>query len=136
MQIMSITSRYVSIHFYHRDVIFTSCIQANQAFATRLASVLQPGDLVWVHDYHLLLVPRMLRNAIHTGAVSGVGSENSGDMSVIIHRRGGHTNAPSYVALSVSSYTRLSPALKCSDVYPVGTTPIHSQKMLRKHRRS
>ncbi|KAG2363016.1 trehalose 6-phosphate phosphatase [Suillus spraguei] len=31
--------------------------QANQAFATRLASVLKPGDLVWVHDYHLLLVP-------------------------------------------------------------------------------
>ncbi|KAG2109522.1 hypothetical protein DEU56DRAFT_917449 [Suillus clintonianus] len=42
--------------------------KANQAFATRLASVLQPGDLVWVRDYHLLLVPRMLRNAMHSGA--------------------------------------------------------------------
>ncbi|KAG2147519.1 hypothetical protein DEU56DRAFT_929167 [Suillus clintonianus] len=42
--------------------------KANQAFATRLASVLQPGNLVWVHDYHLLLVPRMLRNAMHSGA--------------------------------------------------------------------
>ncbi|KAG1729291.1 glycosyltransferase family 20 protein [Suillus lakei] len=56
--------------------------QANQAFATRLASVLQPGDLVWVHDYHLLLVPRMLRNAMHSGAVSGVGGENGGDVVI------------------------------------------------------
>ncbi|KAH7928571.1 trehalose 6-phosphate phosphatase [Leucogyrophana mollusca] len=38
--------------------------QANQAFASRIASVLQPGDLVWVHDYHLLLVPRLLRAAV------------------------------------------------------------------------
>ncbi|KAG2156912.1 glycosyltransferase family 20 protein [Suillus bovinus] len=56
--------------------------QANQAFATRLASVLKPGDLVWVHDYHLLLVPRMLRNAMHSGAVSGVGGENGGDVII------------------------------------------------------
>ncbi|KAG0695477.1 glycosyltransferase family 20 protein [Suillus ampliporus] len=56
--------------------------QANQAFATRLASVLRPGDLVWVHDYHLLLVPRMLRNAMHAGAVSGVGGETGGDVTI------------------------------------------------------
>ncbi|KAG1748389.1 trehalose 6-phosphate phosphatase [Suillus paluster] len=56
--------------------------QANQAFTTRLASVLQPGDLVWVHDYHLLLVPRMLRNAMHAGAISGVGGESGGDVII------------------------------------------------------
>ncbi|KAG1722667.1 glycosyltransferase family 20-domain-containing protein [Suillus lakei] len=54
----------------------------SQAFATRLASVLQPGDLVWVHDYHLLLVPRMLRNSMHSGAVSGVGGESGGDVVI------------------------------------------------------
>lgn len=56
--------------------------QANQAFATRLTSVLKPGDLVWVHDYHLLLVPRMLRIAMHSGAISGVGGENGGDVTI------------------------------------------------------
>ncbi|KIK42410.1 glycosyltransferase family 20 protein [Suillus luteus UH-Slu-Lm8-n1] len=56
--------------------------QANQAFATRLTSVLKPGDLVWVHDYHLLLVPRMLRVAMHSGAISGVGGENGGDVTI------------------------------------------------------
>ena len=38
--------------------------KANQVFAERIASVLKPGDLVWVHDYHLLLVPKLLRNAV------------------------------------------------------------------------
>ncbi|KAG1763711.1 glycosyltransferase family 20 protein [Suillus occidentalis] len=56
--------------------------QANQAFATRLTSVLKPGDLVWVHDYHLLLVPRMLRIAMHSGAISGVGGESGGDVTI------------------------------------------------------
>lgn len=56
--------------------------QANQAFATRLTGVLKPGDLVWVHDYHLLLVPRMLRIAMHSGAISGVGGENGGDVTI------------------------------------------------------
>ena len=31
---------------------------ANAAFARRIAEVYQPGDIVWVHDYHLLLLPR------------------------------------------------------------------------------
>lgn len=39
-------------------------MQANQVFAERIASVLKPGDLVWVHDYHLLLVPKLLRSKV------------------------------------------------------------------------
>ncbi|THH14614.1 hypothetical protein EW146_g5739 [Bondarzewia mesenterica] len=35
--------------------------QANAAFTRRILDVYQPGDLVWVHDYHLLLVPKQLR---------------------------------------------------------------------------
>ncbi|KAH9164832.1 glycosyltransferase family 20 protein [Lactarius sanguifluus] len=35
--------------------------QANAAFARRILDVYRPGDLVWVHDYHLLLVPKLLR---------------------------------------------------------------------------
>ncbi|KAG6902178.1 hypothetical protein C0995_003274 [Termitomyces sp. Mi166 len=37
---------------------------ANAAFARKIAQVYQPGDLVWVHDYHILLVPRLVREAI------------------------------------------------------------------------
>ncbi|KAF9261690.1 trehalose-6-phosphate phosphatase [Marasmius fiardii PR-910] len=37
---------------------------ANAAFARRIAEVYRPGDLVWVHDYHLLLVPKLVREVI------------------------------------------------------------------------
>ncbi|WAR61527.1 hypothetical protein PtB15_12B215 [Puccinia triticina] len=38
--------------------------EVNYAFAERIASVYQPGDLIWIQDYHLLLVPRMLRKML------------------------------------------------------------------------
>ncbi|KAF7344346.1 Trehalose-6-phosphate phosphatase [Mycena sanguinolenta] len=38
--------------------------QANEAFASAITAVYRPGDLIWVHDYHLLLVPKLLRVAI------------------------------------------------------------------------
>ena len=34
----------------------------NVRFADAIARELQPGDLVWVHDYHLMLVPRLVRD--------------------------------------------------------------------------
>lgn len=36
----------------------------NLAFARRIAEIYRPGDLIWVHDYHLLLLPRLLRDQI------------------------------------------------------------------------
>jgi trehalose 6-phosphate synthase/phosphatase len=36
----------------------------NARFADAVASRHEPGDLVWVHDYQLMLVPRMLRERI------------------------------------------------------------------------
>jgi trehalose 6-phosphate synthase/phosphatase len=35
--------------------------QVNTAFARRIMDIYRPGDLIWVHDYHLLLVPKLLR---------------------------------------------------------------------------
>uniref|UniRef100_A0A0G4I9Q1 Uncharacterized protein n=1 Tax=Chromera velia CCMP2878 TaxID=1169474 RepID=A0A0G4I9Q1_9ALVE len=36
--------------------------KANELFADAIMEIYQDGDLVWVHDYHLMLVPRMLRD--------------------------------------------------------------------------
>ncbi len=33
----------------------------NQIFADSILEMLKPGDMVWVHDYHLMLVPKLLR---------------------------------------------------------------------------
>jgi trehalose 6-phosphate synthase len=37
---------------------------ANRLFAKAIAREVQDGDLVWVHDYHLMLLPQMLREEI------------------------------------------------------------------------
>lgn len=36
-------------------------IQVNQQFAEAVEGVYQEGDIIWVHDFHLLLLPHMLR---------------------------------------------------------------------------
>jgi len=40
---------------------WTAYRTVNARFADALAARLCPGDQVWVHDYHLMLLPRMLR---------------------------------------------------------------------------
>lgn len=40
---------------------FAAYAEVNQRFAVRVSEVAAPGALVWVHDYQLQLVPRMLR---------------------------------------------------------------------------
>lgn len=39
-------------------------VKLNEAFAQRIAKNWRRGDAIWVHDYHLLLVPAMLRKLL------------------------------------------------------------------------
>jgi trehalose 6-phosphate synthase/phosphatase len=39
-------------------------VQINLAFADRIAKNWKPGDSIWVEDYHLMLVPAMLRKML------------------------------------------------------------------------
>ncbi|CAG8471397.1 13987_t:CDS:10 [Racocetra persica] len=41
----------------------------NQAFADKIKEFYRPNDLVWIHDYHLLLIPRMLRDLLPDAAI-------------------------------------------------------------------
>jgi trehalose 6-phosphate synthase/phosphatase len=44
------------------DVAFFDAYrQAHELFVEKVAAVLRPTDLVWVHDYHLMLLPGMIR---------------------------------------------------------------------------
>lgn len=38
--------------------------RVNKAFADALIRVLRPDDMLWIHDYHLMLLPRLIREAI------------------------------------------------------------------------
>ncbi|KAI8973309.1 glycosyltransferase family 20-domain-containing protein [Mycotypha africana] len=41
-----------------------SYIKVNQIFANEVISNYKEGDIIWVHDYHLLLVPEMIRKVL------------------------------------------------------------------------
>jgi len=47
--------------FHYDDAAYDAYLQANRFFAQRLERVLEPGDLVWIHDYHLIPLGRLLR---------------------------------------------------------------------------
>jgi trehalose 6-phosphate synthase/phosphatase len=39
-------------------------VEANRAFCKAVVEHYHSGDLIWVHDYHLMLLPQMLRGAL------------------------------------------------------------------------
>src|SRR5438067_12995905 len=39
-------------------------VKVNEVFRDSILKVVKPGDTVWVHDYHLMLLPRLLREKI------------------------------------------------------------------------
>lgn len=43
---------------------YTQYRQVNEQFAHTLLKYLLPGDTVWIHDYHLLALPQLLRKAM------------------------------------------------------------------------
>jgi trehalose 6-phosphate synthase/phosphatase len=44
-------------------------VSVNEIFCKALIPVIRPGDLIWVHDYHLMLLPAMLRKKFPAAAI-------------------------------------------------------------------
>ncbi len=40
---------------------WTDYVKFNEAYAAKVRSLYKPGDIIWVHDYYLLLLPQILR---------------------------------------------------------------------------
>ena len=38
--------------------------RANTAFANVVAGIAKPNDIIWIHDYHLMLLPKLLRERL------------------------------------------------------------------------
>lgn len=56
-------------HYHPGEITFDESAWAaykdvNRLFARTMAKDVQDGDLIWVHDYHLMLLPEMLREEI------------------------------------------------------------------------
>lgn len=50
------------VHYDSRDL--NAYRRVNALFADAIVDAYQPGDRVWVHDYHLMLLPTMLRERL------------------------------------------------------------------------
>jgi len=48
----------------YEDHSWVYYVKVNQAFADKIVKNWKRGDVIWVHDYHLLLVPSMIRKKL------------------------------------------------------------------------
>jgi trehalose 6-phosphate synthase/phosphatase len=44
-------------------------VEANRIFSEAVVNRYRPNDLIWIHDYHLMLLPQMLRDRLPDAAV-------------------------------------------------------------------
>ncbi|MCB0636496.1 MAG: bifunctional alpha,alpha-trehalose-phosphate synthase (UDP-forming)/trehalose-phosphatase [Lewinella sp.] len=54
---------YFTQHTTYREAYWESYRAVNEKFAQAVLPILREDDLVWVHDYQLMLLPRLIRNA-------------------------------------------------------------------------
>ncbi len=52
---------YFSQYVDHTREFWESYVEVNRRFADKTLEVVEDGDFVWVHDYQLMLVPRMIK---------------------------------------------------------------------------
>ncbi|KAG4305702.1 hypothetical protein PORY_000612 [Pneumocystis oryctolagi] len=45
----------------YQDYSWDYYVTLNQAFANKIIEIYKKGDIIWINDYHLLLVPQMVR---------------------------------------------------------------------------
>jgi trehalose-phosphatase len=48
----------------YEDHSWVYYVKVNQAFADKIVKNWKRGDIIWIHDYHLLLVPNMVRKKL------------------------------------------------------------------------
>ncbi len=57
-----------TVHFSDED--YAAYVEVNRLFARSLSPLLEPDDLIWVHDFHLIPLARMLRDQGATQAIA------------------------------------------------------------------
>ena len=56
-------------HYFKQNVVFdenqwNAYVQVNEQFAQAIIEEIKPGDTLWVHDYQLMLVPKLVRQKV------------------------------------------------------------------------
>ncbi|BAT71635.1 alpha,alpha-trehalose-phosphate synthase (UDP-forming) [Thermosulfidibacter takaii ABI70S6] len=60
---------YFYLYMEYDEDSFEAYKRINKKFCDVVASVAQEDDLIWVHDYHLMLAPRMLREKLEDATI-------------------------------------------------------------------
>lgn len=55
---------YFPTYASFREADFQQYQQANTRFLEELTDLIEPGDLIWIHDFQLMLLPAMIRQAV------------------------------------------------------------------------
>ncbi len=54
---------YFSSYAVYEENLYAHYQCVNRIFCEAVTRIMQPDDLIWIHDYHLMLLPKLLREA-------------------------------------------------------------------------
>jgi trehalose 6-phosphate synthase/phosphatase len=60
---------YFPTYASFREEDFEAYQQANTRFLEELVAIIEPGDLIWIQDFQLMLLPGMLRQAVPNASI-------------------------------------------------------------------
>ena len=60
---------YFPIYAEYSESFWQAYERVNVAFANVVSGIAKPNDIIWIHDYHLMLLPRLLRERVPKATV-------------------------------------------------------------------
>ncbi len=57
---------YFTAYYSYEEEQWATYKKVNELFCDKIAEIIKPGDILWIHDYHLLLLPKLLRDRFPT----------------------------------------------------------------------
>jgi trehalose 6-phosphate synthase/phosphatase len=55
---------YFTSHVQYDEDFWAQYRQVNETFCDTITQIARPGDLIWIHDYHLMLLPKLIRERV------------------------------------------------------------------------
>jgi trehalose 6-phosphate synthase/phosphatase len=55
---------YFPLNTVYDEELWKSYVKVNASFSSAVVEVARPDDVIWIHDYHLLLLPQMIREQL------------------------------------------------------------------------
>ncbi len=60
---------YFPMYAVHDVDSWRAYTRVNEIFADAVAKVAKDGDIIWIHDYHLMLLPRLVRRKLESATI-------------------------------------------------------------------